>query len=90
MSVFNHLELATVIDSCSHTWAGTMGAATKSFLLLFLLSKKLSCDMGQGFHSGGPSSRLTNLLISKHLAGVDGSPYYYGGFYCSLPLCLSF
>lgn len=90
MSVLNHLEVATAVDSCSHTWAGTMGAAMKSFLLLFLLSKSLSRSMGQDFHSGGPSSRLINLLISKHLAGVDVSPYYYGGFYCSLPLCLSF
>lgn len=87
--VFNHLEVATATDSCSQTWAGTVGAAMKSFLLLSLLCKKLSCGLGQGFLSGSPSSRLINLLISKHLAGVDVILYYYD-FYCSSPLWVSF
>lgn len=63
--VLNHLEVATATDSCSQTWAGTVGTAMKSFLLLSLLCKKLSCGLGQGFHSGSPSSRLINLLINQ-------------------------
>lgn len=85
--VLHHLEVAT--DSCTHTWPGTLGAARKSFLLLSLLSKKLPFGLDRGSHSGSPSSRLMNLLISKHLAGVDMSPYRYD-FHCSLPLWISF
>lgn len=87
--VLHHLEVATATDSCTHTWPGTMGAAMKSFLLLSLLSKRLSFGLGQGFHSGSPSSRLINLLISKYLAGVDVSLCHYD-FYCSLPLGVPF
>lgn len=87
--MLHDLEVATATDSCTHTWPGTVGTAMKSFLVLSLLSKKLSFGLGQSFHSGSPSSRLINLFISKHLAGVDVSLYYYD-FYCSLPLWVSF